>query len=287
MVRRSLGALLWSLVGLLACSLGALSALVGSGAGRTLLATVTRESLERAVAGSVELGDVSGPLLTGLTLSQVKLYDPDSTLVAWLPHAEISYNPFDFAAGRVVLREVVLDRPYVNVVQHRNGRLNLEQLLKLGGPPPSPSTGSHAPAPLVLLRNVQIADGTLVLRLRARPGKGGEHADSALEIDAFGPDGRRRVRRFDHLQTRLTALRLSAPGERGIRADIAALAVTITDPAVRLTDVVGRITIVGDSLDADLKRLRLPQSALAVKGRVRWPRDTVRYDLAVHADSAR
>ncbi len=85
MVRRSLGALLWSLVGLLACSLGALSALVGSGAGRSLLAAVTRKSLERAVAGSVELGDVSGPLLTGVTLSQVKLYDPDSTLVAWLP----------------------------------------------------------------------------------------------------------------------------------------------------------------------------------------------------------
>src|SRR5713226_9426079 len=264
MVRRSLGALLWSLVGLLACSLGALSALVGSGAGRTLLATVTRESLERAVAGSVELGDVSGPLLTGLTLSQVKLYDPDSTLVAWLPHAEISYNPFDFAAGRVVLREVVLDRPYVNVVQHRSGRLNLELLL-----------------------NVQIADGTLVLRLRARIGKGGEQADSALEIDAFGPDGRRRVRRFEHLQARLTALRLSAPGERGIRADIAALAVAISDPRVRLTDALGHITIVGDSLDADLKRLRLPQTALAVKGRVRWPRDTVRYDLDVRADSAR
>ena len=68
MVRRSLGALLWSLVGLLACSLGALSALVGSGAGRTLLTAVTRESLERAVAGAVELGDVSGPLLTGVTL---------------------------------------------------------------------------------------------------------------------------------------------------------------------------------------------------------------------------
>ncbi|OLC78853.1 MAG: hypothetical protein AUH78_02050 [Gemmatimonadetes bacterium 13_1_40CM_4_69_8] len=283
MVRRSLGALLWSLVGLLACSLGALSALVGSGAGRTLLTAVTRQSLERAVAGAVELGDVSGPLLTGVTLSEVKLYDPDSTLVAWLPHAEISYNPFDFAAGRMVLREVTLDRPYLNLVQHRNGRLNLEELLKLGGP----STGAHGPPPLVLLRNVQIEDGTLVVRLQARPGKGGERADSALEIDQFGHDGRRRVRRFEHLQARLAALRLSAPRERGIRADIAALAAEITDPAVRLTDVVGRVTVVGDSLDADLKRVRLPRSQLAVKGRVRWPHDTVRYDLAVHADSAR
>src|SRR3989442_9112242 len=283
MVRRSLGAVLWSVVGLLACSLGALSALVGSGAGRTLLTAVTRESLARAVDGAIEVGDVSGPLLTGVTLSEVRLYDPESTLVAWLPHAEISYNPFDFAAGRVVLREVALDRPYLNLVQHRSGRLNLEDLLRLG----RPGTGSHAPPPLVLLRNVQIEDGTLVARLQARPGRGGDRADRGLEIDHFGHDGRRRVRRFEHLQARLAALRLSAPRERGIRADIAALAAEITDPAVRLTDVVGRVTVVGDSLDADLKRVRLPRSQLALKGRVRWPRDTVRYDLAVHADSTR
>ena len=38
MIRRSLGVALWSLVGLLACFLGALNALVGTQAGRTLLA---------------------------------------------------------------------------------------------------------------------------------------------------------------------------------------------------------------------------------------------------------
>src|SRR5207245_9507898 len=138
-----------------------------------------------------------------------------------------------------------------------------------------------------LLRIVPMEEGSVVLRLQARPGRGGERADSALEIDPFGPDGRRRVRRFEHLQARLAALRLSAPRERGIRADITGLAVEITDPAVRLADVVGRVTIVGDSLDADLQRVRLPRSQLAVKGRVRWPRDTVRYDLDVRADSAR
>src|SRR3989442_8919899 len=203
-----------------------------------MLTAVKRESLERSVAGAVELGDVSGLLLAGVKLSEVKLYDPDSTLVAWLPHAEISYNPFDFAAGRMVLREVTLDRPYLNLVQHRNGRLNLEELLKLGGP----STGAHGPPPLVLLRNVQIEDGTLVVRLQTRPGKGGERADSALEIDQFGHDGRRRVRRFEHLQARLGALPPSAPRERGIRADIARPAAGVTQPAPRTTDDVGRVT---------------------------------------------
>jgi len=40
MVRRSLGAALWSLVGLFACFLGGLSALVGTGAGRGLLGRI-------------------------------------------------------------------------------------------------------------------------------------------------------------------------------------------------------------------------------------------------------
>lgn len=279
MVRRSLAGVLWSLVGLLACSLGALSALIGTGAGHALLTAVLRGSLERVVDGKIEVGDVSGPLLTGLTLSEVKLYDPDSTLVAWLPRVEIGYNPFDFAAGRVVLHDVALDQPYINLVQHRGGRLNLEELLRLGGPP---TKGPHGPPALVLLRNVQIVDGTVVARLQARPGP----ADSTLEIDEFGHDGRRRVRRFEHLHARLAALRLSAPLERGVRADVSALAVELNDPAVRVVDLRGRITIVGDSLDADLQRVRLPRSQLAAKGRLRWPSGTVLFDLAVQADSA-
>jgi autotransporter translocation and assembly factor TamB len=104
MMRRSLGAALWSLAGLLACLLGALSALVGTGAGRELLARVTETSMARVVHGSIEVGDVGGTLLTSVVLTDVRMFDGDSTLVAWLPRAELNYNPLDLAAGRVVLR---------------------------------------------------------------------------------------------------------------------------------------------------------------------------------------
>src|SRR5207247_2658267 len=139
---------------------------------------------------SIEIGDVGGTLLTGLTLSDVRLYDPDTTLVAWLPRAELSYNPLEFAAGRVVLFELALREPLFNIVQHPSGRLNAEELLRLGG------------------------------------------------------------------------------------------------PAVELRAVAGRVTLVGDSLDADLERVRLPGSALQARGRVRWPRGTLLFDLAARADSA-
>ncbi len=280
MVRRSLGVALWTVVGLLACVLGAGRALVGTGAGRALLARVLEGTLTALFTGTVAVGHVEGSLLTGLTLSDVRLFDADTTLVAWLPRAAVSYNPFDFAAGRVVLFEFDLERPVINIVQHRNGRLNVEELLRLGGA--GPDTGSHGPATLILFRNVRIEDGTVVLRLQDQASAG----DTSLEIERGGPNGRLRIRRFEHLDAYLAALRVSSPREKGIRIDVSQLAVTSTDPAVRLVDVAGRLTVVGDSLDADLSRVRLPASRLSARGHIRWPHDTLLFDLAVRVDSA-
>ncbi len=280
MIRRSLGAALWTLVGLLAGFLGALSSLVGTGAGRTLLARVSEGALRQVFTGTAEIGDVRGSLLTGLTLSAVRLFDADTTLVAWLPEANLSYNPFDFAAGRVVLFELHLHRPVINIVQHPSGRLNIEELLRLGGP----DKGPHGPATLILFRNVRITDGTVILRLQAkRPAPG----DSSVEIANDDPNGRLRVRRFEHLDARLSALQVSSPRERGIRIDVSRLAVTSSDPGVRLVDVAGRLRVVGDSMDVQLARVRLPASALRdARGTVRWPHGTLLFDLRLRADSA-
>src|SRR6266550_4599795 len=251
MIRRSLGAALWTLVGLLAGFLGALSSLVGTGAGRALLARVSEGALHQVFTGTMEIGDVHGSLLTGLTLSQVRLFDADTTLVAWLPEVNVSYNPFDFAAGRVVLFEFDLRQPVINIVQHRNGR---------------------------------ITDGTVTLRLQAkRP----EPGDSSLEFASDDPNGRLRVRRFEHLDARLSALQVSSPRERGIRIDISRLAMESSDPAVRVEDAVGRLRVIGDSMDVQLARVRLPHSALRdARGTLRWPHGPLLFDLRLRADSA-
>src|SRR5438309_107438 len=286
MIRRSLGAALWTLVGLLAGFLGTLSSLVGTGAGRTLLARVSEGALRQVFTGTAEIGDVHGSLLTGLTLSEVRLFDADTTLVAWLPQVNLSYNPFDFAAGRVVLFEFDLRRPVINIVQHPNGRLNIEELLRLGGSGSDTGRkgGPHGPATLLLFRNVRITDGTVTLRLQAkRPAPG----DSSLEIANDDPNGRLRVRRFEHLDARLAALQVSSPRERGIRIEISRLAVESSDPVVRLADVAGRLGVIGDSMNVQLARVRLPRSALRdARGTVRWPHGTLLFDLRLLADSA-
>ena len=280
MVRRSLGVALWMLAGLLACFLGALASLVGTDAGRALLTRVTAGALHQVFTGTIEVGDVGGSLLTGVTLSQVRLFDADSTLVAWLPRADVAYNPFDFAAGRAVLFEFDLRRPVINIVQHPSGRLNIEELLRLGGP----DKGPHGPPALILLRNVRITDGSVTLRLQARQPAPG---DSALEIAGGGPNGRLRVRRFEHLDAHLAALQVSSPRERGIRIDVSRLAFESTDPAVRLVDLTGRLHVIGDSMEVRLARVQLPASGLRnARGAVRWPRGTMLFDLRLRADSA-
>src|SRR5207244_2255902 len=138
MVRRSLGAALWTLVGLLAVFLGALSSLVGTEAGRQLLARVTESGLRQVFTGTVEIGAVRGSLFTGLSLGDVRLFDADTTLVAWLPRVEVNYNPFDFAAGRVVLFELDLKHPVISIVQRPVGR-RAAQLGQLQVPSPRES----------------------------------------------------------------------------------------------------------------------------------------------------
>jgi len=284
MVRRSLGVALWSLVGLFACFLGALNALVGTRAGRTLLARVATAAVESAVSGTIEVGEVRGSLLTGVVLTDVRLFDADTTLVAWLPRAELGYNPIDFAAGRIVFMEVRLDRPVINIVQHANGKTNFAELLRLDVKDTVKVNplGPAGPRSLILLRNVQITDGSLTLRLQDR----GSASNPTQEIDHFGTDGRHRVRRFEHLNARLAALRISAPQERGVRIDILRLATESSDPRLSIADAAGRITIDGRTLDVDLSRVRFPGSQFSARGQVRWPRDTVLWNLAMHSDSA-
>src|SRR6266478_4473497 len=283
-MRRSLGVALWSLVGLLACFLGALNALVGTRAGRTMLARVASSVVESGVAGTIEVGEVRGSLLTGVVLTDVRLLDPDSTLVAWLPRAGLGYNPIDFAAGRVVFMEVRLERPIINIVQHANGKTNFDELLRLGEKDSVTvkPLGPAGPRSLILLRNVQIMDGSLTLRLQ----KHGQVTSANEEIEFSGEDGRYRVRRFEHLNARLAALRIQAPREKGIRIDVLRLATESTDPKLSIADVVGRVTIDGRTLDVDLSRVRFPATQFRARGTVQWPRDTLQWNVVMQADSA-
>ncbi len=276
MVRRSLGGALWTIVGLLAAALGAHRAITGTGTGREFLASVARAVYARVLAGRLEVAEVGGTLITGVWLSDVRLTDPDSTPVAVIPRVDVSYNPFDLSARRIVIQQLRLAQPMIELSQHASGRLNVEDLL----PPRAGAPGEGAP-PLVLLRDVTITEGSLVVRLRDSRSPD----DSAHEIEVDQRDGRRRIRRFSGIDARLASLRLSSPREPGVRVDVTHLAVESSDPTVDLRDLRGQATVQGDSVAVAFGHVALPRSAARVSGLIAWPRDTVMFRLDVSAES--
>jgi hypothetical protein len=276
MVRRSLGVALWAIVGLLACGLGVHRGLTGTAEGRSFLAAMVRGFLNRALAGSVEIAELGGTLVTGVWLRDVRLYDSHGTPIAEVPRIDVGYNPFDLSPGRIVVGPVRLERPDVQIVEHAGGRLNVEELVRARTGP-----RSGRPAALVQFRDVTITDGSLIVALLDRPSPD----DSAHEIERHPADGRRRVRRFAGLDARLASLRVSSPRERGVRVNITELAVTASDPPIAVREVGGRVTVVGDSVVVGLGHVSLPRSAFALAGTVSWPRDTVLFDLDATVDS--
>src|SRR3989442_12635820 len=117
--------------------------------------------------------------------------------------------------------EVRLERPIINIVQHANGKTNFDELLRLGEKDAVTvrPLGPAGPRSLILLRNVQIDDGSLTLRLQKHG-----HARANEEVESSGEDGRYPIRRFEHLNARLAPLRNQAPRERGVRTDLLRLA---------------------------------------------------------------
>jgi len=247
MVRRTLRLTGRWVVGLVVVVLAVAAAIHASGLGHALARRVAVAALKRVVDGQVRIGSVGGPLWRAIELNDVALSMPDGHPVVRIRRLEVHYALTDLVRRRFVASRVELDRPTVVLEEGADGHLNIEHLFRLL----APRSGPPGRRPVVDLRNVRLAHGTLVLR---------ERTDS----------GTVRERRFLAMGFDLARLRLSHPDSVGIIAEIRRLAVSISDPAVRVEDASGRVVIKDDSVRFDLSHLTLPGTAGAAHGVVRW-----------------
>jgi hypothetical protein len=100
--------------------------------GRDLLARTVSRMLDRIVTGHVEVGAISGSFLYDLTLEDLVVRDTSGALLADLPKVKVGFRLPNLIAGQVVLSTVQLDRPVLQLIKHRNGRMNYEEVLGLG-----------------------------------------------------------------------------------------------------------------------------------------------------------
>jgi translocation and assembly module TamB len=248
MIRRALlvtGGAVAALALLLAA---AVAAILASAPGHAVARRLAVGALRGAVDGRVTIGSLGGSLWRAAELKDVQLAMPDGRPVIRVGSVKVRFALADLLRRRFVLSHVELDRPTVVLEAGADGHLNIEHLFRLL----QPKAGPPGRRPLVELRSVRVADGTLVLR---------ERSDGAHPTV---------LRRFLGINLDLARLRVSDPDSTGVAADVRHLAVTISDPSTRVVDAAGLVTVDGDSIRFDLSRVALTGTVGTARGVVRW-----------------
>jgi translocation and assembly module TamB len=273
-------------VGTIAMVLGVVTSMTLTPPGRDLLARTVSRMLDRIVTGTVRVGAISGSFIYDLTLENLVVRDTSGALLADLPRAKVSYRLPNLIAGQVVLSGLQLERPTIQLIKHRNGRMNYEEVLGIG----KGSKGGKSP--LVAFHNVKMTEGTLRIALPWNPPKSAVtefSMDSALRAERAkpgrtieqSPEGLRRVILLSDLSTRISRLQIATPDRKPFTIDLDSLATRVNDPAVTLRDAVGRVRIRGDSAVFSLSQGALPDTRFSGGGAVTWPRDTILFDFQV------
>ncbi len=286
-MRRRLARFLFvTLLGAVAVILGVVTSMILTPPGRDLLARTVSRVLDRVVLGHVEVGSISGSFLYDLVLEDLVVRDTSGVLLADLPRVRVGYTLPNLIAGQIVLSSVQLEQPVIQLIKHRNGRMNYEEVLRLGKGAPG------GKSPLVEFHNVRLNGGSLRITLPWNPDRSlrtQAQQDSALQAERArpgriieeSPEGLRRVILLSDLTTRLSRLRIATPDRKPFTIDLDSLATRINDPAVTLRDAAGRVILRGDSAIVSLSRGALPDTRFNGGGAVTWPRDTVLYDFQV------
>ncbi|HEU4699599.1 MAG TPA: translocation/assembly module TamB domain-containing protein [Gemmatimonadales bacterium] len=293
MMRRSLARFVFvTLLGGLAMLLGVVTSMTLTPPGRDLLARTVSEGLDRVLIGHVDVGGISGSFLYDLKLERLVVRDTQGVLLADLPRVHVTYRIPNLLAGRIVLGSVQVQEPVINLVKHRGGRMNYQEVLGIG----SGKKGTGR-SPLVEFFDVQVTGGTLRIALPWDPPHGAtpRQADSALAAERAKPgrqivlsphDGLQRILRFEQLTTVMPRMVISTPDHQPFTLDLDTLATRVSDPQVVLRDARGRLRFRGDSVVFGFTRAALPRTVVSGGGAVTWPRDTTLFDFALDAPQA-
>jgi hypothetical protein len=277
-------------VGAVAAVLGIATALLYSAPGRDLLVRVVSSKAGGMIRGSLSIQAVSGRWLNGFNLDGVVIKDSTGALLANIPRMEISYTLGDILRGRFVIGTLRLDHPVIQVIKHRNGRANYQDIFHL-------SEGTSTPgrvSPLVEIHSLTIDSGTVTIRLPWNPDgrlETSTQVDSALGFERSkpgrriepGPEGLEMVRTIDDLDALMPLVRVSSPDNSPTLVVIERLRARISDPAVQLSDLKAEVRTKDDSLVFSVDHADLPATSLSGAGRLDWPRDTILYHFGLQA----
>jgi hypothetical protein len=275
------------LCGGVASVLGLVGAMLFTRPGLTLLARLISDQSPRLIRGSLHVARIHGGWVNGFALDSLVIRDTSDVALLAASRVEVRYSLANLLGGRVVIAAARVVRPEIQLLKHRSGRLNFEEILRLGEGPPGSS-------PLIEIRDLTIEDGRLIIRLPWSPDgrlRTVRQTDSALAAERAkpgrriepGPEGLELIRTIAGLNARFPLFRVATPDRQPVTVEIEQLAARISDPALEIRQLRGNLRTKEDSLLFDLEHFELPGTAGQGRGRLDWPSDTLLYHFDFRA----
>lgn len=263
--------------------------------GRERIRAYVASTLNRSVKGGRwYVGKINGSLFTDLRVDSFSLREPNDSLFIATGPVTVKFDPRDLWDRRIVVREVIIERPVVAIRQDSLGAWNYRKIFPPG--PPGPKRTAPGFGDYIVVNNATIHNGAFHLTMPWRPADSlrGAKRDSAVAFALGRKDKAIRRVGSNYVQTRswtrgeltLTSGRIANRDTAGRFFTIQQLAADGFDPPIAFSHARGTVRTLGDSLWADFAHFDLPRSTGSAKGKVWWGggRPT-RYDLAIRGDS--
>ncbi|MFN2566847.1 MAG: translocation/assembly module TamB domain-containing protein [Gemmatimonadaceae bacterium] len=261
----------------------------------TLRAVIEDQITSRMRGGTLHLGQLSGNLITGVTIDSIAIRDADDSLFFSAGRTTIVYDPRDLLDRRITIRRLESEHPWVHVKQYENGSWNYKRLFRR-----SPMRLLERPGPrfgdYVVIDSSRLRDVTFLLTMPWHPADSlrGARRDSAIAARLSQPDGHYRRTRggFAHTWTWSNGyivaprMRIADPDSAGRRFVIDTLHVAESDPPFQFRNIRATVRQLGDSVWVDAPHFDLPGSTGRARGKIVWgSRLPVRYAVRVWGDS--
>jgi autotransporter translocation and assembly factor TamB len=236
---------------------------------------------------TLQLEELEGDSVARVLVHDLLIRGRGGDTIIYAPTARFRLDLTTISASRpTTLSQVELTDPYVNVVQSRNGEMNIAQVMAVsaGGQEILPEDRSAG----FLLRDVTIRGGRVRIATPWVPDSLPIREGKRAEVRLARVGGvTMRIRGVRDLNARIPLLRFG--GTTPWRADIAAMSARLTDPDLRLLALRGSVeatSAAGTAARFRVDELRTERSTLAASGTVSFGGEALQYQAQVRANPA-
>jgi translocation and assembly module TamB len=258
---------------------------------RYLQAQVTSRLGKR---GTMYIGRISGGLLTGVVVDSFAIRDDEDSLFVSAGPIEITYDPRDILDKRLLIGELVVHKPLVNLRRHADGVWNYRRIFPKGAP--RARTPERRFGEYIVMDSATIHDGTVIVTMpwSAPDTLNARRRDSVLaDARTAGgheiretKEGLKKTWRWTGLEVAAPFVRIADPDSAGRLIMVADMDVDESDPPFRFRNVRGPVRIGDDTVRFDITHFDLPGSNGRARGMVHWKQPgPVRYDVQVAGDT--